>query len=246
MIFDLPPEPPKFWLPPKPAIIRQATPDLLVPRREMRTRARRRASAGGPVSYIDDGDFTGGSGTTVNVANVTTTGPVSAFMIGARRGSAAQLNSATLNGAACALLTTSTTGNGCAAIVAIAAAAANHTLALTFNGNVTGVGVTAVSLLNLQSLVAVDADAATGSGGSINLPAMTGPGAEGIVLVTSFDFGDGNAQNWTNATEIADFDAGGAVGRSSSAVVLGNPAGTITSAKTSSSFVFAIAGVSLR
>lgn len=48
MFFDLPPDPPKFWLPPKPAIIRHATPDDL--KREVKAFNRRRRGAGGAAA----------------------------------------------------------------------------------------------------------------------------------------------------------------------------------------------------
>jgi len=62
MFFDLPPDPPKFWLPPKPAIIRPA-PDLAItPKRLMLSRTRRRAAGAleifdppGSVSYTSAG-----------------------------------------------------------------------------------------------------------------------------------------------------------------------------------------------
>jgi hypothetical protein len=59
MLFDLPPDPPKLWIPPKPAIIRQVTPDLLVPRCEPLSRLRRRAAGGLPDPTIAFLQFAG-------------------------------------------------------------------------------------------------------------------------------------------------------------------------------------------
>lgn len=200
-----------------------------------------------PVSYVDDGDFLGSSGTTVNIT-VTTTGPVSVFLGGGRRGATAQLNSATLNGAASSFLYSTSTGNGVAFIVGFNQAATSHTLALTFNGSVTGCAVSAISLSNLQSLTPIDSDGATGtvSTSPLAVPAMTDPGAEGITLGAAFDFGNGVTNTWNNITEIADYDSSGAVGRNGAAVILGNPAGAISFQKASSSFTGAVAGMTLR
>lgn len=52
MPFDLPPDPPKLWLPSKPAIIRPATPDLFPPSRDALSRARRRAAGSAAVTTI--------------------------------------------------------------------------------------------------------------------------------------------------------------------------------------------------
>lgn len=200
-----------------------------------------------PVSYIDDGDFAGGSGTTVNVTGITTVGPVSVFLVSTRAGGNRNAVSATLNGVACSLLTTTNANRQCAAIFIINAAAASHTLAITFNGSVDAVNVTAVSLQNLQSLTPIDTKFDSGGTfSSINLPAITGPGSEGIVLCAfaSYD-ADTISTNWTNATEIADL-AFSTAGRASSAVVLGNPVGTISAAMASSSDFLAIVGASLR
>lgn len=51
MFFDLPPEPPKIWLPPKPAIIRPGA-DLVVPKPQALMKARRRGAALGYDPYF--------------------------------------------------------------------------------------------------------------------------------------------------------------------------------------------------
>lgn len=84
MIFDLPPEPPKLWLPPKPAIIRQATPDLLVPHREPLSRNRRRGVGGKAATISFLGFYENDANQTIyNFAAVNIGTPGNARHIGA-------------------------------------------------------------------------------------------------------------------------------------------------------------------
>lgn len=254
MFFELPPEPPKIWLPPKPAIIRQVTPDLIAPKREMLSRARRRAAGAiADITVADDGDFAVSSGantTALTFNSVITTKGTSFALITWKDASTLTLSSATWGGNACSILVQQSSGSstriGCA-IIAISGAQTGN-LVLNFSAACDDAEVTAISADNVQSLTPVDTDATFqefGSATSVDLDALTAPGVGGVRLAVEAHFSSGTAITWTNATEVSDLATG--TYRHSAAYDLGNNGTTIsTSVSTNSGFTRVICGVSIR
>ena len=102
-------------------------------------------------------------------------------------------------------------------------------IVVTFSGNVDNSIMDVISLRNLRRRAAIDQVEDTGVGANIDLPALTGADADGIVLVGWANDAAGTPGVWTNAVEIGQAEAlaTGSKQRHSSAYVLGIPAGTI-------------------
>lgn len=191
----------------------------------------RMAGAIGDIALIDDGDAapsSGTGGTAHTYSSQTSTGPTSVLAITwVGDGALRTLSSATWNGNAMSILVQRSTGSNWdrAAFVAISGAQSGA-IVLNFSGNVSDSHITKISLTNVQSLTPLDTDSAEGEDAALSLASLSSPGEGGIRLAAIAGAADTVDTTWTNATEIADLDAG--VERHSVAYDLGDDGTTIS------------------
>lgn len=211
MIFDLPPDPPKFWLPPKPAIIRPATPELLA--RQPLVKARRRASGAPPtVTYITELSNTSGLTTyTFTDTDIGTPAFDRLVVVGVTWETTASraLASGTIGGNAAALIVTGN-ANAAAGIFALRVpSAATATITATLSASVlrASIGVWTITGQLSDTPTAFDessSNVATTSS-QVDLNVITGGVAVAMLGLNAA----GAAVTWTGATERFDADYGG-------------------------------------
>lgn len=204
------------------------------------------------ITIVDDGDAAPSSGTgtaTHTYTSLASTGPYSFALITWVDASDLTLNSATWGGNACTVYGQSgAVGSGgkrpTTSIVGISGAQTGN-LVLNFSAACDDSEVTVVSLANLQSLTAVDTDSDVrlfSDATACDLNGLTTPGVGGIRLAVYCHSTDTSAISWTNATALADLDAG--TYRHTAAYDLGDD-GTTISNNGATGVSRAIFGVSL-
>lgn len=242
---------------PKPAIIRQATADLLrygidpvLGMAVLGHKLRRAAGNAGvaDITIVDDGDAAPSSGTgtaTHTYDSQTSTGPHTAVIITWQDFSDLTLSSLTWNGDAMSILVQGTTNDGQGAAIAIIdGGARSGNLVAVFNAACDDSQITKVSLANLQSMTPVDTDleADITVGGTADLDSLSSPGVGGIRIAGFANRTETTAVTWSNATELSDLNAG--AWRHSAGYDLGDDSAAIAANGDAETEV--IVGVSLR
>lgn len=267
MFFDLPPEPPKIWLPPKPALIRRATPDFLVKadnaaiirhaqedvRRETLARSRRRAAgntAVAPATLVY-------AGSTPSTADATTytftnhaigTAAADRLVVGvfnsndsSTGGSPMVLSSATIGGSAASVIVAGpgTDRTGSAIFALPVAAGTTSTITVTLTQSAGRAALSVYAIYGLQSYTPFDFDGLEGSGATGTL---TPDVPENGVLIAGFASTSGGTTTWVGATE--DYDAATEsrnFGAASAAGLSAQTARTVSATTTSGNWAMSVA-----
>jgi hypothetical protein len=202
------------------------------------------------ITIVDDGDAapSSGGGTSTHTYNTqTSTGPDSGLLITWVNDGILTLDSGSWNGNALTILEQASKDNASedmGAAIAVVAGAQSGTLTLTWSGNCADSEITKVSLSNVQSLSAVYTDKEISAESGADLDSLLSPGVGGIRLAVHAHANDASATSWTNATELADLDAG--LWRHSAAYDLGDDATAIVADNAGLADAEVIVGVSIR
>lgn len=165
MFFDLPPEPPKLWLPPKPEIIRPATPDLLAHARQPMSVKRRRGAGGAAnVAVVhavpnDIGENTGlGTGTISFGTQSGLTGSYNGIILlitGRGDGSLRTISNALIDGVGAAEIVTAGFDWHRASIYAMLTSGTTPNVTINWSGNMRACSCLVLAVSGLQSITAV-------------------------------------------------------------------------------------------
>lgn len=203
-----------------------------------------------PVSIAIEASSAPDSGTTTNTHTYnsqTSLGTAAVFISWENSAAVRTLSSLTWNANPMSILVQTTEASGARPghAIAVIDGAQSGNLVAVFSGSCNDSHITIVSLTDVQSLTPIDTAFDDTNALGIDLPALTGVDADGIVLVGFANASNSDAVTWTNATEIADIDAGDINSpRHSCAYVLGVPGGTINATSIFQSQ--AIVGAALR
>lgn len=207
MMFDLPPDPPKFWLPPKPAIIRPAPPTvdaMLVASQLAGFGDRRRGSGPATVTYVTTIDDTSDA-TTYTFASANIGGP-GLIVVGFQWEATASrsLSSATIGGNAASIIQNGGGVEAGAALFALrVAAGATATIAATLSG---GAIRSSIGIWNVNGQ---QSDTPTASGQSASNSSTTSRQVDlnvlsGGVAIAMLGLNAPSAVTWTGATKRFD------------------------------------------
>jgi hypothetical protein len=201
------------------------------------------------ITPVDDGDAapSSGAGTSTHTfGSQSSTGPFSFVKITwiEDTGSDRTITSATWGGAATTIpvqeFMPTAVEDGIGAAILYIAGAQTGNIVVNFSGDVEDSQITKVSLDNVNTTF-IDTDFDAQESTSLNLDALSSPGLGGIRLAVYGNTSDASGCTWTNATEIADLDAG--TFRHSAAWDLGDDGTTINCSRSDSDS--AIAGLSI-
>ncbi len=188
------------------------------------------------ITVTDDGDAQSSSGAGTNTltwTSQTSTGPHSVVLISWHKATTATtLSSITWSGVAMTILEQIAYDPGNDPIhgaIAIIAGAQSGSIVATFAATITDAEITKLSLLNLNSMTAVDTDEESAAAGGSDLDSLASPGVGGIRLALLTNLGAATGVTWSNATEVSDLQvtSGAESWRHSAAYDLGDDATAI-------------------